>query len=418
MAEEEPLLKPIGESLWAVWPSRQITLEFSRFADHRDTLSAEVSIVSALGPLHWARVNLASTQGRNALIRAAEEASGEDGWRPVIDRSCQLVARRFRESEPAAALVAAPRSSARWFVEPVMPAGDISVLFGDGGAGKSLLALALALGGVLGHPVGGWRVASLTHAMYLDWESDARSHGERLWGLTRALEPPPEGAILHRRLYRPLTEDLATIRADCDRCKADLVVVDSFGAACGPEPEGADAALRTLMAIRSLPGTKLVIAHVSKVSAEQTRSRPFGSVYVQNLPRSTIEARAQETVEAGEDLRISLYHRKSNVGPLARPSAVMFSWGIDESITITRADPDLKSAGLGPQILAALRHGAQTVTDIAEEIDAGRASVKTTLNRLENRNKVVRLVTASGGRGKKAQWGLVDESRNIDNDIP
>lgn len=415
---DEPVLKPIGESLWAVWQSRQVTLEFSRFADHRDTLSAEVSIVSALGPLHWARVNLASTQGRNALIKAAEEASGENGWRPIIDRSCQMVARRFRESEPAAALVAAPRSSTRWLVEPVVPDGDMTVLFGDGGAGKSLLALALALGGILGHPVAGWKVGSLAHALYLDWESDARTHGERLWGLTRAFEMPPEGAILHRRLYRPLTEDLATIRADCDRCKADLVVVDSLGAACGPEPEGADAAVRTLMAIRGLPGTKLVIAHVSKASAEQSRSRPFGSVYVQNLARSVIEARAQEVVEEGDELRVSLYHRKSNVGRLARPSAVMFSWGIDESITITRADPDLKSAGLAPQILAALRRGTQTVTELAEELDAGRASVKTTLNRLENRNKVVRLVTVSGGRGKKAQWGLRDENRNTDGEIP
>lgn len=415
---EEPLLKSIGESLWAVWSNRQVTLEFSRFADHRDTLSAEVSIVSPLGPLHWARVNLASTQGRNALIRAAEEASGEDGWRPIIDRSCQLVARRFRESEPAASLVAAPQSRTRWLVEPLIPAEEVTVLFGDGGSGKSFLALALALAGVVGQPIAGWAVAPIGHAMYLDWESDSRTHGERLWGLTRPLETPPDGAILHRRLYRPLTEDLATIRADCDRCKADFVIVDSLGAACGPEPEGADAAVRTLMAIRGLPGTKLVIAHVSKASAEQTRSRPFGSVYVQNLARSVIEVRAQETVEEGEELRVSLYHRKSNVGRLSRPSALMFSWGIDESIAVSRADPDMKSAGLGPQILEALRHGSKTVTDLADDLDAARASVKTTLNRLENRNKVVRLVTVSGGRGQKAQWGLRDENRNTDGEIP
>ncbi len=361
---DEPVLKPLGDSLWVVWTSRGLTMEFSRVVEHRDTLTAELSVVSeTAGFLHWARLNLASTQARTSLTRALEEADPSQSWRDLIEKSCRMVALHIRIGDPAVPLSPIEPSVGRWLIEPYIPLGDITVLFGDGGTGKSLLALALTLSGLLGHPLGGiWSIRDIKRAVYLDWESDRQAHAERLWGLAQALEMPPDGAILHRRLYRPLTEDISAIRADCDRHEADLVIVDSLGAACGAEPESADAAVRTLMAIRGLRGTKLVIAHVSKAAADQTRgARPFGSVYVQNLARSTIEMRRQEEGAPNEgSLALTLYHRKSNHGRLGRPMAFSFDWGVDGAIAIQRGQPDLAGASLSTQILAALKTGGVT----------------------------------------------------------
>ena len=411
----DPVLKPIGDSLFVIWRQYQVTMEFSRISDHRDTLSAEVCLVSeALGPVHWARVNLASTQGRTALIRASDEAVPGLPWRNIVDTSCRQVALHLRRGEPAVAMEPAARVTPRWLVEPLIPHGDMTVLFGDGGAGKSLLALALAVGGLLGQPLGGpWRVGDVQKVLYLDWESDRETHNERLYGLCQREAIPPE-RIYHRKLWRPLTDTLDQVRADADRLGVDLVICDSLGAAAGPEPEGADAAVRTLMALRGLPGTKIVIAHVSKASAEMARSRPFGSVYVQNLARSVIEARRLETDDDEDSMTVSLYHRKTNVGRLAKPSALLFSWGIDGGIMVQKSDPDLSSAGLTRQILDVLLGGNRSVTGLAQELGAKPGSVRTILNRLAKRNTVLKIVTPGVTDEKKHLWGLIDTRRNND----
>ena len=110
----EPTIKPIGDSIFVIWkepacsPSAEprAVLEFSRLAEHRDSLSAEVSVHNGAGAeLHWARVNLTSTQGRSTLLKAIEDQDEQDGWRHIVDRSCRMVAKHVRTGEPAQPLV-------------------------------------------------------------------------------------------------------------------------------------------------------------------------------------------------------------------------------------------------------------------------------------------------------------------------
>ena len=276
----DPVLSPIGESLWVIWRDRA-ALEFSRVSEHRDSLSAEVTVSNAAGTvLHWARVNLASTQGRAALVRALEEAEPTDDWRPIVERSCRMVAAHVRTGDPAVPLVAeAPKTDLRWAVRDWIPAGQITVLFGDGGAGKSFFALTLALSGLLGRPVTArWSMMSLRRVLYLDWEADTGEQQVRLWRLTAGLgSQPQDGAILHRTMRRPLRDEIAAVRDEAARGGVDFVICDSLAPASGPEPEHADAALSTLLALRSLAVTVLCIAHVSKAQADsKAPARPYG----------------------------------------------------------------------------------------------------------------------------------------------
>lgn len=409
----DPVLRTIGDSVWAVWPERA-TFEFSRIHEHGDTLSAELSVVSVTaGELSWARLNIASTQGRATLAKTLEEREPTEDWRTLVDRSCRLMAAQLRKGTPAVPLIAAPPETARWLVDGLIPHGQITVLCGDGGTGKSYLALTLALASVLQRaPSARWTVAPTQRVMYLDWESDRTEQQARLWGLAQGLASEPgDGLILHRTMRRPLKDEIVALRGEVATQNVDFVVADSLGPACGPEPETADAAVTTLLALRSLAVTVLVLAHVSKASADaKAPARPFGSVYVQNLARSVIEARRSEGDDDG-GFTLSLYHRKSNHGRLVKPSALRFDFEPTGVVRVGPGEADVAGASLAFQILDVLKNGSKESAALIEALDCSPGTLRSALSRLEKRGMVTRLGDAGQGRGNKSQWALLDTKR-------
>jgi len=416
-----PEVKAIGSSVFVVYPASEscagITLEFARLVDHKDTLTAEVTITSLFaGELAWARVNLVSVQGRNALAKAADEVSPEAPWRPIVDQACRLVAKHVRKGQPAVPLTATAPNGHRFLVDGYLPLGQISVLYADGGSGKSLLALALAVSGILGHPLSRrWAVGPISRCLYLDWESDQQTHAERLWGLTSHREPVPEGAILYRRLWRPFTDHLDDIQGEVARHAADLVIIDSLAPAAGPEPESGDASVRTLSALGSLlPATVLVIAHVSKAHAESGgRTRIYGSVFNSNLARSTVEVSLNEGLSGDQRLAVTLTHTKNNLGPKVRPSALAFEWDTDGHISIMGTEPDQSRASLPDQVLTAMtQRGLKSATALSEDTGISPASVRQILHRLEKRDMIERESATGTGRGHETQWRVIDRKRD------
>lgn len=400
----------VGDSYYVT--TDEVVLEFAQLREHSDGMTAEVTItLTVSGHQHWGRVSLASAVSRSSYIKALGAHDCKRLPRD-FDTACFAVVRRERQGQPPQPLVATPATAEQWLVQGIIPRGETSVVYGDGGAGKSLFALGLACAGLTGQPLGRslrWLVSPLTAVLYCDWESQRADHEARLWGLVRLHGTgEPITGIYHKAMSRPLTDMISSIRRDVADVKADLVIIDSLGPASGAEPESPDAAVRTMNALRSLgSATRLVIAHVSKAQADQDKgARPFGSVFVQNLARSTIEARRDDTAEEGT-MVVTYSHRKANRGGLLKPTALRYAFGDDGQINVIHAEPDLRSSGLPVRILDLLKGGAHTVPAMAEELGEEAATVRVTLNRLANRNTVVRLDEASGGgKGNKTLWGL------------
>lgn len=76
----EPTISVFGDSIVAVWPGTMIACEFSRFTEHRDSLTAEVTISNETGQLYWGRLNLAAPNGRREVVRELEEIHPIEGW--------------------------------------------------------------------------------------------------------------------------------------------------------------------------------------------------------------------------------------------------------------------------------------------------------------------------------------------------
>jgi archaellum biogenesis ATPase FlaH len=408
-------VQPIGDRYLVTVPD--LVLEFAHVRDHTEGLAAELTIYRvATGDRHWGKLSLASPPSRAASVKAAERSGPCPGLAAILDEACFQIVQRERLGTPAAPLLAMPPSPDAWLVPGLLPLGETSILYGDGASGKSLLALALALAGCTGFPLGKaerWRVAPLRGALYLDWESRREDHAERLWGLSRIHGAgEPVETIRYRAMTRGLGEELTAVAQDCAAAPTDLVIVDSLGAAAGAEPESADAAVRTLNALRTLaPATRLVIAHVSKAAAEldKGRPKPYGSVYVSNLARSTVLALASDQV-AADELTVTYHHTKVNRGPRMPARALSFAFDGGE-IDVRAVDPDLTRAGLPERIIAALRDGAESVAVLAKHLGAKEGTLRSTLTRLEKRGNVVRIGESGRGRGQETQWGLAFTKR-------
>jgi len=316
--------------------------------------------------------------------------------------------------EPPTVLTPEEPTADAWVIEGLVPLDDITLLFADGGSMKSYFALALALAGLRNEPLATsarWCVRRMQSVLYLDWETDRATHARRLWRLLKGLECESPRNLHYLNLKgQPLHLSLPTVVAAVASTGADFLIVDSLGYACGDEPEAALTNLRTLSALSTLPGTKLVITHVNSTTATSPNGpgRPYGSVYVRNGPRSAIEARS-EPDEHGA--LVTYYQRKNNEGPEAKPTAIRFTFSPNGALTMHSAEPDLQHAGIAERILSLLDSKGKTVADISEELDANEHTVKSALHRLEKRCKVDQLETGTGGRGKKSLWVRVDTKR-------
>src|SRR6266851_4598742 len=124
-----------------------------------------------------------------------------------------------------------PEPQTRRYVVPgLLPDGALSILYGDGGLGKSYLALHLALCAALAHPFAG-RPLEKHRTLYLDAELDQDEFVRRAYWAARGLglEGPPEG-LYYCRLPGSLNDPNVRAHALAYKveCGADLVIIDSL----------------------------------------------------------------------------------------------------------------------------------------------------------------------------------------------
>jgi hypothetical protein len=415
---DEPEVKQIGDTFYVTEP--HVLIEVAKIREHSDSITAEVRAVEpTTGLQHWAAVNLASTQAR-ATFAKAMAAIGIDPSN-TLERVVWTIVKRSRVGLPARPLLPSPpATTSSWLVAGLIPVGETSVLYADGGSGKSLVALALAVAGLTGRPVAGhpsWQVAPLRKVLYLDWESQYEDHAERLFGLSALWrgggEIAPE-SIIYQPMARGLTDQLPAIQASAAGC--ELVIVDSLGAACGAEPDGADAAIRTLNALRTLaPATRLVIAHVTKQAADGAGpARPYGSAFIWNLARSVVEVKRDDHPRDDGAMTVTFTHRKLNRGPKQPPRALKFSFDEHGYISVDIDEPDFSRLSLPARILRDLKGGEKSVQEIAESLGANVRDIRARLNEMQKGTESVRSRSEGIGRGKKSYWGLIDRKRTGD----
>jgi hypothetical protein len=344
---------------------------------------------SADGHIHQARFNLSSSTARSSLAKVLEgrAKAPEVDWFDLLEDLCRRVMSAEREGEPVTKVGALPvelRESYR--LDPILPLEQVTILYGDGGVGKSTLATAIAVS--VGEGIAlieGWAPRKAP-VLYLDWEAGRNALNRRVRGVAMGANVPHVVQLDYMDCRRrgPLhgfAEDVARM---VDREHYGLVIVDSVGMASGTGGDGGDAnetAIRLFSAFGYIGTTILAIDHVSKVDAEtqSKRSRPYGSVFKSNLARATYEVRRSDASSV-----VGVYHTKVNDGPYQAPLGLHVAYSDDGAIVYQRMaglPTELtRNLSLKDQIVAAIRlNGHLTIEELAGELSVEKERVRDTL---------------------------------------
>jgi AAA domain len=343
--------------------------------------------------------NLSSSRMRTDLAKTLKTCSRghQPDFDTAVEDACNGALRAYRAGTPSLRLREAVRPEGAGLILPPIALGTMpTILYGDGGNAKSLIALAIAETIETGRPILGLAPTATGHVGFLDWEMDAWTHRERALALTGQ-----ESDVRYIACARPLADDVDRIRSEVRRHQLTYLIVDSIALACDGPPEAAEVANRFFGALRSIGLGSLLIAHTTK--GENSDAKPFGSAFWHNGARLTWLVKRQ--AEIGGTLRLGLFNKKANTGPIAPPMGFDVVWG--DQITLSRTDvqdiPDLADhVPLKYRMTAQLRAGALTIAALAGALDVPTSSVAKALDRGKKGGEFVQVAGPDG----VYRWGL------------
>jgi RecA-family ATPase len=265
----------------------------------------------------------------------------------------------------------------RYLLKDLVLAAYVTLLYGDGGVAKSLLALALAVAvsGGSEHWLG--RGVEKCPVLYVDFELDAEEQARRVHQLCRGqnLDTPPDGLLYMSALGHTAKEAFAATLDACKEHGVGLMVVDSLGPALQGDAEAARDVIgffqKNLEPFRTEGVGVLIIDHQSRLQAGQSYQSKgaFGSVFKTNLARSVIQVEATE--RGGGTLTVRLRQKKHNFGELVMPFEVKLSF-TEEMVTLEAVElaaaelADEGTLNAKERIRLALQAGPAFPADLAE----------------------------------------------------
>jgi hypothetical protein len=368
-------------------PTHAVTMTFDRLTDQRGGVSAEVTVVlGATELLGGVDLGLKSDTGQTKLASSLKTVAPAIPWKLVLQKACAVVLKRHRRGEPPTHLTKdSPVEHLTYAVNPFVFKKKTTIVYGDGGLGKSTWALFCAMVVSLGGTVVGIGAVK-GRALYLDYEDDADVHTRRLHAIQCGHPDLAQATILYQRCVEPLTKLVYPLVRRIHDERITFVVLDSLMASTGGDAS-AEGTAKLFAALRLLDCEVLALGHVPKTQPEgQDRTTVYGSVFNQIFARSVWELKKEQ--EVGEDTAIlGLFNRKSNLSRLHHPIGLKVTQN-DDNTRVVYEPYDLSQAAelaaalpLPNRIRNLLEDGEpRSSKQIAEELGANPNSVKVTLS--------------------------------------
>ena len=290
---------------------------------------------------------------------------------------------------------------------PFIPENEFSIVFGEGGSGKSLLALLTYI--CISVPYTdnpyGLDIRKTYPGLYLDWESSAARTRYNIRKIVAGAQiDPPTFHYLH--MSRSLADSIDQVENAAAKIGGvGFVILDSLGAAAGGDLNSTEPAFKLIHAVRELNRAGIsvwAIAHTAKNQDPKQKRTVYGSVYYTNEARTVWELRRAESTDE-HVTEVGLFHSKSNISGFLPsfgfkisflPNSINF-----EHIGVTTVPEFVAMLGLQSRIKESLKHGKANVKDICQAVNASGTVVSSTLYRMRQRGLVQRFAADNS-------WGL------------
>ena len=381
-------------------------LTFDQLQNQRGSYSAELTVL--LGStvlLDAVKLSLQSDAAQTKHASSLNLSAASVPWKMLVQKACALVLRHKRLGRPSVLISAESRvTPLTYALNPLVFKKKPTILYGDGGLGKSTLGLFCAMLVSTGQQIAGLG-ALKGRALFLDWEDDEDVHIRRYHAIVAGHPSLAEARVDYQECDEPLPRMLHTLIRRIQADKITFVVVDSL-LACNSGDASAEGVSKLFDAIHLLRVECLLLGHVPKAPLEgQQEQTVYGSVFNKNRARCTWEIKKQQ--EIGDDASIlGLFNWKSNHSRLH--PALGFKVTQNEHTTSIQYEPfDLSQASelvtalpLHNQIRNLLEDGEpRSSQEIADELGMSKKlrSVKTTL---------------SNPRFKGVKWHMLGENRD------
>ncbi len=277
------------------WDDLKIAVTLERFQEEKNGLKSEITIrdlKTGQKLIPTSNFNLSSAVGRTQMCNRLIARTPDESipFELILDEVTDRSQTRWRTGDQVLDLFSIPTAERpRFLLRPYIESDGVTLLYGDGGSMKSLLALAMGLSVASGVPLLGMQPTMACPVLYLDWEASPEDHAERarsLWKGADTTLDPPATLVHYQRQVASLHEGAPNAARVIQDLRAGLVIVDSIGMARGGSPEAADMTIQFFRAARSLGVPVLAIDHISQ-EARKTGdlSSPFGSRFTHNLSR-------------------------------------------------------------------------------------------------------------------------------------
>ena len=388
------------------WAEHGIRVELSRIQQRGSRTFARLQVsTSTEGNIYMSSISLYDERSRADVRKALRERHPAADWAGVLHHVAAIVDGHSSHATEMIDLSTHRRKAdSPFLVYPLVRAHQPTVLYADGGTGKSTFTLACAFTAATNTtivPGMNNTAGRAVRTLYLDWEADPDDVAQMLSEIAvGAGVEIPAGMILYRRMSGAFIDNVDELVSDIVERQVEVVIVDSLVASAHDTVTDAEAARYYFDAVRSLNVASIGITHTNKAGSL------YGNRFFWNLARQVF--RLESVLETEADPVLGLYHEKANRSKLISPMAWNVRYGSDELPSITYEPTDIqgvpelsKTTGLRDRIIGLLRNGSFTVEEISNQLNVDDRHVLNTL--------VASPATFEKRQGMDNEWQLGDE---------
>lgn len=400
----------IGETYHAIVSIEEgmIHFEFEDFAIAPRTKEADMRCrIEKMGESirkYATRINIVSESARTNLIRSLQKGLDEkQPWTTIVSDVCEQMNAVLSSENQSIRFSDIKEVETQFLINPFLEDKSVNILFGQGGIGKTYVALkmacALAVGGKFMYSDREYGC----NILFVDYESSPAIFRKRILELTMDEygNRPDNGDYDNCFHYFnpkgiPIEDQVKNIKEHIYRLGIGLVIVDSAVLACAGEPEKADVVTRMMNALNKLEVCVLLIAHETKANQEEREIKaPFGSIYFFNSARNIWRMKGNKEPDDNVS-RFLLTHTKSNNARLSSPKAGKLYFG-DGFVELSPESNPVSNAlwedsmPAKKRILNALKYSPKTTDEILEETGLKRDQIRVRLNELLSRGEIQKI---------------------------